>query len=88
MQVGDWGRQNNEDQARVAKLMGDVAECMGPLFVISTGDNFYPSESTEGRFTKGRHVGLSVRPVRYGFADVLSPRVVGEVLLVMRVAVG
>lgn len=44
--VGDWGRQNNEDQAKAAKLMGDVAECMGPLFVISTGDNFYPSGLT------------------------------------------
>lgn len=48
VQVGDWGRQNNEDQAKAAKLMGDVAECMGPLFVISTGDNFYPSEYAEG----------------------------------------
>ncbi|KAG2438465.1 hypothetical protein HXX76_005018 [Chlamydomonas incerta] len=41
--VGDWGRDGNENQRRTARLMADVAACMPPAFVISTGDNFYPS---------------------------------------------
>ncbi|GFR43119.1 hypothetical protein Agub_g4123 [Astrephomene gubernaculifera] len=41
--VGDWGRSGNANQRRVARLMGDVAECLPPEFIISTGDNFYPS---------------------------------------------
>lgn len=41
--IGDWGR-GNLNQAAVSKLMGDIAgRCLRPAFVISTGDNFYPS---------------------------------------------
>eukprot|EP00983_Pelagomonas_calceolata_P112877 1159930-Pelagomonas_calceolata.AAC.2 len=39
-QVGDWGRQGNQNQMDVATLMGQVAELAQPSFVISTGDNF------------------------------------------------
>eukprot|EP00878_Enallax_costatus_P022880 GHUV01024314.1.p1 GENE.GHUV01024314.1~~GHUV01024314.1.p1 ORF type:complete len:373 (+),score=81.50 GHUV01024314.1:129-1247(+) len=39
--IGDWGRQGNKNQRRAAKLMADIAECMPPSFVLSTGDNFY-----------------------------------------------
>ena len=41
--VGDWGRAGNDNQRRTARLMADVAGCMPPAFVVSTGDNFYPS---------------------------------------------
>lgn len=39
--IGDWGRQGSWDQRQVARMMADVAQCMPPSFVISTGDNFY-----------------------------------------------
>jgi hypothetical protein len=42
LQIGDWGREGNENQRRAAALMARVAACMPPKFVISTGDNFYP----------------------------------------------
>ncbi|GLI62857.1 Purple acid phosphatase [Volvox africanus] len=41
--IGDWGRAGSEDQQKAARLMSDVSQCMPPKFVISTGDNFYPS---------------------------------------------
>jgi hypothetical protein len=44
VQVGDWGRMGNGNQRRTAQMMADVANCMPPAFVISTGDNFYESE--------------------------------------------
>jgi hypothetical protein len=42
-QIGDWGRMGNGNQRRAAQMMADVASCMPPAFVISTGDNFYES---------------------------------------------
>lgn len=42
-QVGDWGRQGNDNQQRAARLMGAVAACKPPKFIVSTGDNFYSS---------------------------------------------
>eukprot|EP00216_Chloropicon_sp_CCMP2111_P000121 CAMPEP_0198241206 /NCGR_PEP_ID=MMETSP1446-20131203/6073_1 /TAXON_ID=1461542 ORGANISM="Unidentified sp, Strain CCMP2111" /NCGR_SAMPLE_ID=MMETSP1446 /ASSEMBLY_ACC=CAM_ASM_001112 /LENGTH=440 /DNA_ID=CAMNT_0043924011 /DNA_START=313 /DNA_END=1635 /DNA_ORIENTATION=+ len=41
--VGDWGRQGMHNQADVAMQMGLVGEVLRPQFVVSTGDNFYPS---------------------------------------------
>ena len=43
-QVGDWGRLGQYNQTQVAALMGQKADVLQPDFVISTGDNFYPSE--------------------------------------------
>lgn len=40
-QIGDWGRQGNSHQLQTAHMMADVAGCMQPAFIISTGDNFY-----------------------------------------------
>lgn len=40
--VGDWGR-GTDDQRRVATAMAKVARDLNCRFVISTGDNFYPS---------------------------------------------
>ena len=40
--VGDWGT-GSPDQRKVAVQMGKAAEAVGARFVISTGDNFYPS---------------------------------------------
>ena len=40
--VGDWGR-GTDDQRRVASAMAKVAGDLNCRFVISTGDNFYPS---------------------------------------------
>nr|BCL66209.1 Purple acid phosphatase [Volvox reticuliferus]BCL66277.1 Purple acid phosphatase [Volvox reticuliferus] len=41
--IGDWGRAGNDNQQKAARLMSDVSQCMPPKFVVSTGDNFYPS---------------------------------------------
>jgi hypothetical protein len=43
-QIGDWGRLGNGDQRTAAKMMADVAGCMPPAFILSTGDNFYDRE--------------------------------------------
>jgi len=39
--IGDWGRAN-EPQRVAAQMMAQLAGCMKPEFIISTGDNFYP----------------------------------------------
>jgi len=41
--VGDWGRQGQYHQPEVAMQMALVGAMLRPQFVISTGDNFYPS---------------------------------------------
>src|ERR1700743_3327414 len=43
MVVGDWGRNGEYDQAEVAKQMGNWGTEHPLSFVISAGDNFYPS---------------------------------------------
>lgn len=47
----DWGRQGSWDQRQVARMMADVAQCMTPSFVISTGDNFYDRECSTHKQT-------------------------------------
>lgn len=41
--VGDWGRNGADHQLQVAKQMGKWAAENQNDFIISTGDNFYPS---------------------------------------------
>ncbi|EFN52564.1 hypothetical protein CHLNCDRAFT_32423 [Chlorella variabilis] len=41
--VGDWGRGGKHNQTKVAAAMARKAEAMRTDFVLSTGDNFYPS---------------------------------------------
>jgi tartrate-resistant acid phosphatase type 5 len=41
--MGDWGRNGEDHQKTVAKQMGKVAKELKADFIISTGDNFYPS---------------------------------------------
>lgn len=41
--VGDWGRNGADHQLAVAQQMGSWAEQHPNDFIISTGDNFYPS---------------------------------------------
>lgn len=41
MVVGDWGRQGNADQCRVARLAADAFAEVDCEFMVSTGDNFY-----------------------------------------------
>lgn len=41
--MGDWGRNGADHQKQVATQMGITAADMKAQFVISTGDNFYPS---------------------------------------------
>jgi len=43
MVVGDWGRNGADHQVAVARQMGQWAEQHANDFIISTGDNFYPS---------------------------------------------
>lgn len=42
-QIGDWGRQGDYNQSEVADAMASSAAKRPIDFVISTGDNFYPS---------------------------------------------
>lgn len=44
--IGDWGRQGQWNQSDVADVMEAVARQAPPEFVISVGDNFYPSGLT------------------------------------------
>ena len=39
--VGDWGRNGQGDQQKVADWMGVAANQVNAKFVVSTGDNFY-----------------------------------------------
>lgn len=41
--IGDWGRNGADHQEKVAKQMTRTATLLRTAFVISTGDNFYPS---------------------------------------------
>ncbi|WP_412468495.1 purple acid phosphatase family protein [Pedobacter sp. KLB.chiD] len=41
--MGDWGRNGADHQKQVAKQMGITAAEVKANFIISTGDNFYPS---------------------------------------------
>jgi tartrate-resistant acid phosphatase type 5 len=41
--MGDWGRNGADHQKQVADQMGKSAEELSVDFIISTGDNFYPS---------------------------------------------
>ncbi|WP_231464919.1 tartrate-resistant acid phosphatase type 5 family protein [Pedobacter sp. Leaf132] len=41
--MGDWGRNGADHQKQVAKQMGITATDVKAQFIISTGDNFYPS---------------------------------------------
>lgn len=41
--MGDWGRNGADHQKQVAKQMGITAADVKAQFIISTGDNFYPS---------------------------------------------
>lgn len=43
MAIGDWGRNGEYDQLEVAKQMGAWGTTHQNQFVISAGDNFYPS---------------------------------------------
>lgn len=41
--MGDWGRNGTDHQKQVAQQMGITAADVKAQFIISTGDNFYPS---------------------------------------------
>lgn len=41
--MGDWGRVGEDHQKQVAVQMGKTASEIKAQFIISTGDNFYPS---------------------------------------------
>lgn len=43
MVFGDWGRNGEDKQKEVANELGIVAKKFNPEFIVSTGDNFYPS---------------------------------------------
>jgi 3',5'-cyclic AMP phosphodiesterase CpdA len=40
---GDWGRDGKGGQKKVSDVMNATAKIEPPRFIISTGDNFYPS---------------------------------------------
>jgi tartrate-resistant acid phosphatase type 5 len=41
--MGDWGRNGADHQKEVARQMGKTATEIGAQFIVTTGDNFYPS---------------------------------------------
>lgn len=41
--IGDWGQRGSATQRSVAGAMAETANAAQPRFIISTGDNFYPS---------------------------------------------
>ncbi|MEJ2760547.1 MAG: tartrate-resistant acid phosphatase type 5 family protein [Gammaproteobacteria bacterium] len=41
--IGDWGKQGNRPQKRVAAAMDALAARIHVDFIVSTGDNFYPA---------------------------------------------
>ncbi|HSK12363.1 MAG TPA: metallophosphoesterase, partial [Phnomibacter sp.] len=41
--IGDWGRNGEDHQKLVAAQMGRTATQVKADFIVSTGDNFYPS---------------------------------------------
>jgi hypothetical protein len=41
--IGDWGRNGADNQKPVAEQMGKTAKAIIPQFIVSAGDNFYPS---------------------------------------------
>ena len=43
MQIGDFGRRGDFNQSEVARLLAIKAADMDPDFIISVGDNMYPS---------------------------------------------
>ena len=45
MQIGDFGRRGLFNQSEVARLLAIKAADMDPDFIISVGDNMYPSGS-------------------------------------------
>ena len=46
LQIGDWGRQGRWNQSETADAMAAAAQRAPPQFVVSVGDNFYPSGLT------------------------------------------
>ena len=40
---GDWGRNGEDNQRETANELGIVSRIFKPSFIVSTGDNFYPS---------------------------------------------
>jgi 3',5'-cyclic AMP phosphodiesterase CpdA len=40
---GDWGRNGEYHQKNVAEKMGEIANSVKARFIVSTGDNIYPS---------------------------------------------
>ncbi|MDX1545748.1 MAG: tartrate-resistant acid phosphatase type 5 family protein [Rhodothermales bacterium] len=44
--LGDWGRMGDDFQNEVARSMGDVAREIDADFVVTVGDNFYPTGVT------------------------------------------
>ena len=46
MQIGDWGRQGHWNQSKNADAMAAAAQRTPPRFIISVGDNYYPSGLT------------------------------------------
>ncbi len=43
MQIGDFGRRGQFNQSEVARLLAIKAADMDPDFILSVGDNMYPS---------------------------------------------
>lgn len=41
--IGDWGRQGYFNQAEMGAMMQQISMVIEPEFIISTGDNFYPT---------------------------------------------
>jgi tartrate-resistant acid phosphatase type 5 len=60
--MGDWGRNGADHQKQVATQMGKTAADVKAQFIVSTGDNFYPS----GVISKSDPL------FKYSFEDIYS----------------
>jgi hypothetical protein len=47
--VGDWGRMGSLPQRKVADAMASAGRQLGISFIITTGDNFYPSGVSDAK---------------------------------------
>ena len=57
MQIGDFGRRGLFNQSEVARLLAVKAADMEPDFIISVGDNMYPSAIQLASHTNSHAIG-------------------------------
>ncbi|EIE18858.1 Metallo-dependent phosphatase, partial [Coccomyxa subellipsoidea C-169] len=81
MQVGDWGRRGQYNQSHVAAMMSLQASLVGPDFVVSVGDNFYPSglsSPSDEAFSKSFSDAYSAKSLQVPWYTILGNHDYGD----------